>query len=88
MGADRLLPGLAEAAEWVNHIAPEHVELHVPDPWALLPAIRHAGAVFLGDQATEPLGDYVAGPSHVLPTNGTARFASVLGSTIFSAARA
>lgn len=70
---------LAEAAEWVNHIAPEHVELHVPDPWALLPAIRHAGAVFLGDQATEPLGDYVAGPSHVLPTNGTARFASVLG---------
>ncbi|MGI6083743.1 MAG: histidinol dehydrogenase, partial [Limnochordia bacterium] len=70
---------LAEACELVNVVAPEHVELLVADPWALLGQVRHAGAVFLGTASAEPIGDYVAGPNHILPTNGTARFASALG---------
>ena len=61
-----------------NFIAPEHLELQTADPAALLPLVRHAGAVFCGPWAPASLGDYVAGPSHVLPTNGTARFASAL----------
>lgn len=61
-----------------NFIAPEHLELQTDDPEALLPLVRHAGAVFCGPWAPASLGDYVAGPSHVLPTNGTARFASAL----------
>jgi len=70
---------LAEAAEIANRIAPEHLELAVADPEALLPRIRHAGAVFLGHHASESLGDYCAGPNHVLPTSRTARFSSPLG---------
>lgn len=70
---------LEEACEWVDHLAPEHVELMVAEPWALIGRIRFAGAVFLGPHSTEPVGDYIAGPSHVLPTNGTARFSSPLG---------
>ncbi len=70
---------LAEACEIANRIAPEHLELAVADPEALLPAIRHAGAIFLGHHASESLGDYCAGPNHVLPTSRTARFASPLG---------
>jgi histidinol dehydrogenase len=70
---------LAEAAEVCNLVAPEHVELSVADPQALLPAIRHAGAIFMGRHTSEALGDYCAGPSHVLPTSGTARFSSALG---------
>jgi histidinol dehydrogenase len=70
---------LAEAIEIANGIAPEHLVLAVSDPDALLPGVRHAGAVFLGALSSETLGDYVAGPSHVLPTFGTARFASALG---------
>ncbi|MXY58140.1 MAG: histidinol dehydrogenase [Gammaproteobacteria bacterium] len=70
---------LAEACEVANRIAPEHLELAVQDPEALLPTIRHAGAIFLGAHAAEVFGDYVAGPSHVLPTFGTARYASPLG---------
>jgi histidinol dehydrogenase len=70
---------LAEACELVNRIAPEHLELSVEDPEALLPSIRHAGAVFLGRYASEALGDYCAGPNHVLPTSRTARFSSPLG---------
>ena len=62
----------------VNEIAPEHVELHCQDPWAQLERVRHAGAVFLGAFSPETLGDYLAGPNHVLPTGGTARFASPL----------
>ena len=61
-----------------NFIAPEHLELQTADPAALLPLVQHAGAVFCGPWAPASLGDYVAGPSHVLPTNGTARFASAL----------
>jgi histidinol dehydrogenase len=70
---------LAHACEIVNRIAPEHLELAVADPDALLPQIRHAGAVFLGHYASEALGDYCAGPNHVLPTGRTARFSSPLG---------
>lgn len=70
---------LAQAAEVCNLVAPEHLELSVADPQALLPAIRHAGAIFLGRHTSEALGDYCAGPSHVLPTSGTARFSSALG---------
>ena len=70
---------LDEAAEIVNRIAPEHLELSVEDPEALLPKIRNAGAIFMGRYTAEALGDYCAGPNHVLPTAGTARFSSPLG---------
>jgi histidinol dehydrogenase len=70
---------LGEACEIANRIAPEHLELSVQDPDALLPAIRHAGAIFLGQNTSEAIGDYCAGPNHVLPTSGTARFSSPLG---------
>jgi len=70
---------LAEAAEIANRIAPEHLELAVEDPDRLLARIRHAGAVFLGRHTPEALGDYCAGPNHVLPTARTARFSSPLG---------
>ncbi len=70
---------LGEACEIANRIAPEHLELSVEDPDALLPAIRHAGAIFLGRNTSEAIGDYCAGPNHVLPTSGTARFSSPLG---------
>lgn len=70
---------LDEAIELINRIAPEHLELSVDDPEALLPKIRHAGAIFMGRYTAEALGDYCAGPNHVLPTSGTARFSSPLG---------
>jgi histidinol dehydrogenase len=70
---------LREACELVNRIAPEHLELSVEKPDALLPKIRHAGAIFLGRDSSEALGDYCAGPNHVLPTSRTARFFSPLG---------
>jgi histidinol dehydrogenase len=70
---------LAEACEIANRIAPEHLEVAVADPEALLPRIRHAGAIFLGHHSSESLGDYCAGPNHVLPTSRTARFSSPLG---------
>jgi histidinol dehydrogenase len=70
---------LAHACAIVNEIAPEHLELAVAEPRALLPAIRHAGAIFLGAFSSEALGDYCAGPNHVLPTSRTARFSSPLG---------
>ncbi len=70
---------LDEACDVSNRIAPEHLELSVEDPDALLPKLRHAGAIFLGRYTSEALGDYCAGPNHVLPTSGTARFSSPLG---------
>jgi histidinol dehydrogenase len=70
---------LAEACAIANRVAPEHLELAVADPDALLPQLRHAGAIFLGHYASESLGDYCAGPNHVLPTGRTARFSSPLG---------
>ena len=74
---------MAECLALANDIAPEHLELCVRDPEALLPQIKNAGAVFLGDWSPEPLGDYMAGPDHVLPTSGTARFFSPLSVTSF-----
>ncbi|WP_375182790.1 histidinol dehydrogenase [Marinobacter sp.] len=70
---------LSEAAAVSNRIAPEHLELSVEDPEALMTEIRHAGAIFMGRYTAEALGDYCAGPNHVLPTSGTARFSSPLG---------
>lgn len=70
---------LAEACALANRIAPEHLELSVADPDACLPLIRHAGAIFMGAYSSESLGDYCAGPNHVLPTGRTARFTSPLG---------
>ncbi len=70
---------LDEACAIVNRIAPEHLELSVENPRALLPKIRHAGAIFMGRYTSEALGDYCAGPNHVLPTSRTARFSSPLG---------
>jgi histidinol dehydrogenase len=71
--------GLDEAIQVANRIAPEHLELSVADPEAVAPRIRHAGAIFLGRHTPEALGDYCAGPNHVLPTSHTARFSSPLG---------
>ncbi|MCU7938167.1 MAG: histidinol dehydrogenase [gamma proteobacterium symbiont of Bathyaustriella thionipta] len=68
-----------EAIEVCNYIAPEHLELSVDDPQSMLPKIRHAGAIFMGRYTAEALGDYCAGPNHVLPTSRTARFSSALG---------
>lgn len=70
---------LEEACAIADRIAPEHLELSVEDPEALLPRLRHAGAIFLGRWSSEAIGDYCAGPNHVLPTSGTARFSSPLG---------
>lgn len=70
---------IEEAAKVVNHVAPEHLELSVDDPDDLLENIRHAGAIFMGRYTAEAVGDYCAGPNHVLPTSRTARFSSPLG---------
>lgn len=82
-GVLALTPDLATAADMVNRLAPEHLELAVAEPWALLPSIRHAGAIFMGHHCPEPVGDYFAGPNHVLPTLGTARFSSALSVQTF-----
>ena len=74
---------IMEALEYANISAPEHMELLTKQPFELLPYVRHAGAVFLGAYSPEPLGDYFAGPNHVLPTGGTARFYSVLNVETF-----
>jgi len=74
---------LGEAIDLANDIAVEHLELMISDPWAMLPHIRHAGAIFLGHHTPEAAGDYLAGPNHVLPTMGTARFSSALGVETF-----
>lgn len=78
-GALIAVPDLEVAAEVANRIAPEHLELSVADPESLAGRIRHAGAIFMGRHTAEALGDYCAGPNHVLPTSGTARFSSPLG---------
>ena len=73
------VPDLETAVAIANRIAPEHLELAVADPQRLLPRVQHAGAIFLGHYSAEAIGDYCAGPNHVLPTGGTARFSSSLG---------
>ena len=77
-GAIVVVPNIMTAVAIANRVAPEHLELCVRDPWALLPHIRHAGAIFMGQHSPEPVGDYFAGPNHVLPTLRTARFSSAL----------
>ncbi len=78
-GAIVVTASLADAIALANRLAPEHLELLVRTPYRWLPRIRHAGAVFVGPHTPEAFGDYLAGPNHVLPTGGTARFASPLG---------
>ncbi len=70
---------MEEAVRLMNEIAPEHLEVATDNPFALLPSIKHAGAIFLGHYTPEAIGDYVAGPNHTLPTGGTAKFYSPLG---------
>jgi histidinol dehydrogenase len=78
------VPDLDVGMELINAIAPEHFELCVADPWAMVGKVRHAGAVFMGHHCPEPVGDYFAGPNHVLPTMGTARFSSALSVSTFT----
>ena len=78
-GLVAIVDGIEEALELANELAPEHLCLHLPDAHAWLERVRHAGCVFLGPLSAESLGDYAAGPSHVLPTGGSARFSSPLG---------
>lgn len=78
-----LVPDKDAAVALANRVAPEHLEVLMRDPWSVLPRIRHAGAAFLGPFSPEPLGDYFAGPNHVLPTLGTARFSSALSVQTF-----
>lgn len=82
-GAILVVPDLLTAVDFANELAPEHLELCLEDPDRLLPLIRNAGAIFIGHYSPEPLGDYFAGPNHVLPTSGTARFFSPLNTGDF-----
>jgi histidinol dehydrogenase len=78
-GAILIVKNLEQAMKLVNRIAPEHLELAVSRPFSLIKSVKHAGAVFLGSYTPETIGDYMAGPNHILPTAGTARFSSPLG---------
>jgi len=78
-GAVIITKDMDEALKLMNEIAPEHLEVVTANPWELLPSIKHAGAIFLGPNTPEAIGDYVAGPNHTLPTGGTAKFYSPLG---------
>jgi len=78
-GAIIVTSSMDEAVELMNQIAPEHLEIVTSHPFDLLPRIRHAGAIFMGAYTPEPIGDYIAGPNHTLPTGGTAKFYSPLG---------
>jgi histidinol dehydrogenase len=73
-----LVKTLDEAAEVANAYAPEHLCLVLREPWAMMPKVKHAGGLFIGEHSMEALGDYLAGPSHVMPTGGTARFSSAI----------
>lgn len=78
-----VVESLEEAANLSNRFAPEHLELQVTQPWEILSKIRHAGAIFLGENTPEAVGDYISGPNHTLPTSGAARYASALGVETF-----
>ena len=78
-GLIAVVSGVSEAVELANWFAPEHLCLSVEEPWAWVGAVRNAGALFMGEFSHEVLGDYIAGPSHVMPTSGTARFNSGVG---------
>ncbi len=75
LGAALCVENLAEAAELVNAIGPEHLELEIAEPWGMLPLVKHAGSIFMGKWTPEAMGDYICGPSNVIPTEGTARYA-------------
>lgn len=77
-GAIIVAEDMDEAVSYMNNIAPEHLELMIGNPFELLPKIKHAGAIFMGEYTPEPIGDYMAGPNHTLPTGGTAKFYSPL----------
>ena len=77
-GAIIVASNMEEAIELMNEIAPEHLEVMTQNPFELLPYIKHAGAIFLGENTPEPIGDYIAGPNHTLPTGSTAKFYSPL----------
>ena len=78
-----ILQELEKAPEIINKIAPEHLALVIRDPKSMLDHIRHAASIFIGELTPEPIGDYICGTNHVLPTNRTARFASPLGTYTF-----
>ncbi|GAB6888953.1 histidinol dehydrogenase [Desulfothermus okinawensis JCM 13304] len=82
-GAIITTPDIDKAIEIANDLAPEHLEIHIKDPWKIIPKIKNAGCVFLGEFAPEPVGDYFAGPNHVLPTTSTAKFSSGLSVQTF-----
>jgi histidinol dehydrogenase len=82
-GAIIITKDINEAIKLMNEIAPEHLEVVTKNPFELLPSIKHAGAIFLGSYTPEPIGDYIAGPNHTLPTGGTAKFYSPLGVECF-----
>ncbi|MDN5344723.1 MAG: histidinol dehydrogenase [Clostridia bacterium] len=82
-GAAVVVTDMEAALDLANALAPEHLELYMAEPWAWLGRVENAGAIFLGPYSSEPLGDYLAGPSHVLPTGGTARFYSPLSVATF-----
>jgi len=82
-GAIIVTESIDEAIDLMNKIAPEHLEIVTSNPFDLLPKIKHAGAIFLGENTPEPIGDYIAGPNHTLPTGGTARFYSPLNVEVF-----
>ena len=75
-GAVIITESLREGIEVINRLAPEHLEIVTEEPMAIVGQIENAGAIFLGPYSSEPVGDYFAGPNHIIPTNGTARFAS------------
>ena len=76
---DLVADSMDDAVDVVNEIAPEHLEIQTINPFETMTQVRNAGAIFMGEYSSEPLGDYFAGPNHVLPTNGTAKFFSPLG---------
>ena len=80
---DRIIEHINECVDLINQIAPEHLELCIENPKLYLDDINNAGSIFLGDYTPEAIGDYIAGPNHVLPTEGTARFSSGLGTNDF-----
>jgi histidinol dehydrogenase len=83
-GGALVVPDLPAAIDLANRLAPEHLELQIEKPFEVVGQLRNAGAIFVGNHTPEPMGDYIAGPNHVLPTAGTARFSSALSVSVFT----
>jgi histidinol dehydrogenase len=83
-GVIAIVPDVETAIDLANAYAPEHLCLLLRDPWAAIPLVRNAGGIFVGEESPEALGDYTAGPSHVMPTGGTARFSSPINVAEFT----